>query len=226
LHNNTYWPSPYRRSVWEYNVNLAKEAVSVMGFNEIQFDYVRFPDRTGDAEKSGIMDFRNDYNEEKAGSIQRFIMYAADEIHKLNAYISVDVFGESAYTYVTAYGQYWPAISNVVDVISGMPYPDHFNKYEFDFKVPVWTTPYELLNHWASKYVIERQLEIPTPAIVRTWIAVYDAKGGSYPYSVNEIDAEIRGLVDAGLTSGYMTWLSYSSLDRYKSQKSVYDKEY
>jgi hypothetical protein len=107
-----------------------------------------------------------------------------------------------------------------------MPYPDHFNKYEFDFKVPVWTTPYELLNHWASKYVAERQLEIPTPAIVRTWIAAYDAKGGTYPYSVNEIDAEIRGLVDAGFTSGYMTWLSYSSLDRYKSQKSVYDKEY
>jgi hypothetical protein len=73
---------------------------------------------------------------------------------------------------------------------------------------------------------MQRQLEIPTPAIIRTWIAVYDAKGGSYPYGVGEIDAEIRGLVDAGLTNGYMTWLSYSSLERYMSQKSVYDKEY
>jgi hypothetical protein len=226
LHNDTYWPSPYQRSVWEFNVNLAKEAITEMGFNEIQFDYVRFPDRTGDAEKSGIMNFKNDYNEEKAQAIQRFIMYATDEIHKLNAYISVDVFGESAYTYVTAYGQYWPAISNIVDVISGMPYPDHFNQYEFNFKQSVWTTPYELLYHWGSKYVIQRQQEIPTPAIIRTWVAVYDAKGGAYPYGITEIDAEIRGLFDAGLTGGYMTWLSYSSLDRYKSQKGVYDKEY
>lgn len=230
LHNNTYWPSPYQRAVWEYNVNLAKEAVKEMGFNEIQFDYVRFPDRTGDAEKSGIMNFRNTYSEEKAQAIQRFVMYATDEIHKLHAYVSVDVFGESAYTYVTAYGQYWPAISNVVDVISGMPYPDHFNKYEFDFDVPVWTKPYELLNYWGSKYVMKRQQEIPTPAVPRTWVQVYDVPNykyaGGYPYGVNEIDAEIRGLFDAGLTGGYMTWLSYSGLERYQSQKAIYDKEY
>ena len=52
------------------------------------------------------MDFRNEYDEEKAQAIQRFVMYATDELHKLNVYVSVDVFGESAYTYVTAYGQY------------------------------------------------------------------------------------------------------------------------
>lgn len=230
LHDDTYWPSPYQRSVWEFKVNLAKEAVTEMGFNEIQFDYVRFPDRTGDAEKSGVMDFRNEYGEEKAQAIQRFLMYATDEIHKLNAYVSVDVFGESAYTYVTAYGQYWAAISNVVDVISGMPYPDHFNKYEFGFKDPVWTIPYELLNHWASKYVVKRQQEIPTPAITRTWIQVNDVPNykhlGGYIYGVAQIDAQIRGIVDAGLNGGYMTWLSNSSLERYKSQKEVYDKEY
>lgn len=230
LHSDTYWPSPFQRSVWEFNVNLAKEAVIEMGFNEIQFDYVRFTDKTGDAEKSGLMNFRNDYGEEKAQTIQRFLMYAVDEIHKLNTYVSVDVFGESAYTYVTAYGQYWAAISNVVDVISGMPYPDHFNKYDFDFKEPVWTVPYELLNFWGSKYVMKRQQEIPTPAIVRTWIQVSDVPSykhpGGYPYGVTQIDAEIRGLVDAGITGGYMTWLSSSNLDRYKSQKEVYDKEY
>ncbi|HHT38064.1 MAG TPA: hypothetical protein GXZ95_01460 [Mollicutes bacterium] len=229
LHGGTYWPSPFQRAVWEYNVKLAKEAVIEMGFNEIQFDYVRFPDRTGDAEKSGAMDFRNEYDEEKAQAIQRFVMYATDELHKLNVYVSVDVFGESAYTYVTAYGQYWPAISNVVDVISGMPYPDHFNKYEFGFNVPVWTVPYELLSKWSS-YVVKRQEEIPTPAVVRTWIQVSDVPNykhsGGYPYGVKEIDAQIRGLFDKGLNGGYMTWLSSSNLERYKSQKEVYDKEY
>lgn len=230
LHDNTYWPSPYQRSVWEFNVNLAKEAVIEMGFNEIQFDYVRFPDRTGPAERNGTMDFRNYYGEEKAQAIQRFMMYAVDEIHKLNAYVSIDVFGESAYTYVTAYGQYWASLSNIVDVISGMPYPDHFNKYDFGFKEPVWTMPYELVNLWGSKYVMARQKEIPTPAILRTWIQVSDVPSykhpGGYAYGVSQIDAQIRGLFDAGLTDGYMTWLSSSNLERYKSQKDVYNKEY
>jgi len=230
FHNNTYWPSPFQRPVWEFNVNLAKEAATEMGFNEIQFDYVRFPDKTGGAEKNGTMNLRNDYGEEKAQAIQSFVRYATDELHKLNVYVSVDVFGESAYNYVTAYGQYWPAISNIVDVISGMPYPDHFNKYEFDFKELVWTVPYELLNHWGSKYVMKRQTEIPTPAIIRTWVQAYDVSKykhpGGFSYGVSQIDAQIKGLFDAGLTGGYMTWLSSSNLERYKSQKEVFDKEY
>jgi hypothetical protein len=229
LHGGTYWPSPFQRPVWEYNIRLAKEAVTEMGFNEIQFDYVRFPDGTKNAEKSGAMDFRNSYGEEKAQAIQRFLMYATDELHKLGVYVSADVFGESAYTYVTAYGQYWPAISNVVDVISGMPYPDHFGKYEFGFNVPVWTVPYELITKWGS-YVAKRQEEIPTPAIVRTWIQVYDVPNykhsGGFQYGVKEIDAQIKALFDMGLNGGYMTWLSSSNLERYKSQKEVYSKEY
>lgn len=226
LHSDTYWPTPYKRAVWEFNVNLAKEAVTEMGFNEIQFDYVRFPDRLSN---ESSLDFRNEYNEEKAQAIQRFLMYATDELHKLNAYVSADVFGESAYTYVTAYGQYWAAISNIVDVISGMPYPDHFNKYEFDFKVPVWTVPYDLLHVWGS-YVAKRQEETPSPAVVRTWIQVTDVPSykhpGGYPYGFNEIDAQIRALYDTGLKGGYMTWLSSSNLTRYKNQKDVYIKEY
>lgn len=67
-----YWPSPFQRKVWEFNVNLAKEAVTEMGFNEIQFDYVRFPDRVVAQEKAGHLDFRNIYNEEKVQAIQKF----------------------------------------------------------------------------------------------------------------------------------------------------------
>ena len=46
-HNGSYWPSAYNRFVWEFNVELAREADKEIGFNEIQFDYVRCPDRTG-----------------------------------------------------------------------------------------------------------------------------------------------------------------------------------
>ena len=230
LHSGTYWPSPYRRNVWMFNVELAKEAVTEMGFNEIQFDYVRFPDRVLQYERDGLMDFRNDYNEEKAQSIQRFLMYACDELHKLGVYISADVFGESAHKYVTAYGQYWSAISNVVDVISAMPYPDHFSKYEYGFKEPVWTKPYELLNYWANTYVNPRQEGASTPAIVRTWIQTYDVPNykhsGGFKYGAEQVEAQINGLFDAGLNGGYMTWNSSSNLEKYKSQVAAYQKEY
>ena len=124
----SYWPSAFCRYVWEYKVALAIDAVETMDFDEIQFDYVRFPDNTDQYEASGDIDFRNEYGETKAQAIQRFLMYATDILHEYGVYVGADVFGETSGNYVTAYGQYWPAISNVVDVISGMPYPDHFSR--------------------------------------------------------------------------------------------------
>lgn len=225
-HNGSYWPSAYQRSVWEFNVKLAKEAVTEMGFNEIQFDYVRFPDRTYTLEANGTMNMRNTYGEEKAQAIQRFLMYACDEIHSVGAYVSADVFGESAYTYVAAYGQYWPSISNVVDVISAMPYPDHFNAHDFGISEIVWTVPYELMYTWGT-YAANRQKEIPTPAIVRTWVQAYDTIKSPYIiYDSSKISDQIQGLYDAGLRGGYMTWNSGSSLVKYRYISSAFKREY
>ena len=226
-HDGSYWPSAFNRDVWEFNVSLAIESVKEMGFNEIQFDYVRFPDRVQSLEEAGKIDYNNVYDETKAQAIQRFVMYACDEIHKYGAYVSIDVFGESAHTYVTPYGQYWPAISNVADVISGMPYPDHFRKYEYGFKEPVWTIPYDLLYLWGNEFVMNRQSEIPTPAIVRTWIQAYDAIKSPYvTYDADMVSKEIQGLYDAGLTGGFITWNGSSSLTKYKEISSAFGKEY
>ena len=226
-HDGSYWPSAYNRGVWEFNVALAIESVKEIGFNEIQFDYVRFPDRVGSLEAAGKISYNNVYDEDKAQAIQRFVMYACDEIHKYGAYVSIDVFGEAAHTYVTPYGQYWAAISNVADVISGMPYPDHFNAYEYGFSTPVWTIPYELLNLWGEEFVMNRQEEIPTPATVRTWIQVYDtSKSPSTHYDASMVSQEISGLYDAGLTGGFMTWNGGSSLIKYQEVSSAFGKEY
>jgi len=226
-HDGSYWPSAYNRDVWEFNVSLAIESVEEMGFNEIQFDYVRFPDRVGSLEKAGKINYVNVYNEEKAQAIQRFVMYAADELHKHNAYVSIDVFGESAHNYVTAYGQYWPAISNIADVISGMPYPDHFSKYEYGFDVPVWTNPYKLLSVWGKSYVMKRQSEIPTPAIVRTWIQAYDTyKNPSVMYDSYMVSEELKEVYESGLTGGFMTWNGMSSIKKYKELSPAFGKEY
>ena len=207
-----YWPTPFSRIAWQYKVDLAVEAVELMGFNEIQFDYVRFPDSTWYYEDAGTIDFHNTYDETKAQAIQRFLMYATDIIHEHGAYVSADVYGESAYTYVTAYGQYWPAISNVVDVISGMPYPDHFSA-SGDW-LP-WEHPYSTLYDWGCS-VMYRQSETATPATVRTWIQAYNAIREPYNYyGPDEVSAQISGLRDAGCTGGYMTWNATSSIDKY-----------
>ena len=217
---NTTWVSAYSRLAWEFNVSLAIEAVENFGFNEIQFDYVRFPESSYTYSKEGY-DFRNKYNEEKGQAIQNFLIYATDEIHKKNAYVSADVFGECVGTYVTAYGQYFPNISNIVDVISAMPYPDHFAKGTYGIETP-WLHPYEILNSWAKR-AFERQKEIETPAKVRTWIQAYDAiKNPHNTYGEYEIKEQIKGLNDAGLTDGVITWNGSSSLTKYDSIKGAF----
>lgn len=225
-HNDSYWPSAYSRDVWQFNVELAKESVKDIGFQEIQFDYVRFPDRTRSLEQSKTIDYNNTYGESKAEAIQNFIRYAADELHDLESYISVDVFGESAQDYVTAYGQYWPAISNIVDVISGMPYPDHFDKHQYGIQEAVWTVPNKLLTKW-GEYVVEKQKLIPTPAKVRTWIQAYDTrKDPATIYDASKISEQIEALYANGLTGGYMTWNSGSNLKKYEEIKDAFRKEY
>ena len=210
--SGAYWPSPCSRQAWQYKVDLAVEAVELMGFNEIQFDYVRFPDSTYRYDKAGTIDYRNVYGETKAQAVQRFLMYATDILHEHGAYVSADVYGESAYTYVTAYGQYWPAISNVVDVISGMPYPDHFGA---SGNWRPWEHPYDTLFSW-GQCVMQRQEETATPATVRTWIQAYNAIREPYTtYGPNQVAAQIRALRDTGCTGGYMTWNAGSSLDKY-----------
>ena len=214
-----YWPTPFSRTVWQYKVDLAVEAVKLMGFQEIQFDYVRFPDSTWRYEDAGTIDFRNTYGETKAQAIQRFLMYAADILHEQGVYVSADVYGESAYAYVTAYGQYWPAISNVVDVISGMPYPDHFAPS--GSWLP-WEHPYDTIYSWAEHAML-RQSETATPAAVRTWIQAYNAIRKPYnTYGPEEVFAQISALRDAGCTGGYMTWNAGSSLEKYRSLISAF----
>lgn len=216
------WPSAYSRGAWYYNVELAKEAVKEMGFNEIQFDYVRFPEDAYNMSIKGNSDFKNKYDEEKAEAVQNFLFYAADQIHKIGAYLSVDVFGECSGEYVTAYGQYWPAISNIVDAISSMPYTDHFGR-----SVDTWTNAYRTVYNWA-KGAAARQKEIPTPAVARTWITAYDTPywKPTVIYNASKIEDQVRALYDAGLDGGFITWNSASSLAKYEQIKTAFNKDY
>lgn len=219
---NQEWPSAYSRLAWEYNVKLATSAVEEMGFDEIQFDYVRFPENTFFMSRDGGADFKNKYDEEKSQAIQNFCFYAADQIHKAGAYFSVDVFGECSNGYVTAYGQYWPSISMIVDAISSMPYVDHFGR-----DVDTWSDAYTTVYNWAVQ-AHDAQEITPNPASVRTWLTCYDV-----PYWAPTINADaaflssqIKALKDAGVgDGGFITWNAGSSLAKYNEVAPAFSAE-
>lgn len=215
----TKWVSAYDRGAWEYKVKLAIEAVELMGFNEIQYDYVRFPEASYEMSVSGSTDWRNKYDEEKAEAIQNFCFYAADQIHEAGAYLSIDVFGESSLGYVTAYGQYWPAISNVVDAISSMPYTDHFGKTD------TWSRPYNCMYNWA-KSTLKMQKHIPTPACARTWITGYNTPNWNptVDYDYGKLHAQVKALKDAGLDGGFIPWNSTCDYGKYKEYMKIWEK--
>lgn len=226
-HNKSYWPSAYDRRVWEYNVALAKESVRKFGLNEINFDYVRFPDRMNSVENR--IDYHNRYSESKVQAIQRFVQYACDELHELGVYVTIDVFGETANPgYTTAYGQYWPALSNLVDAMCGMPYPDHFADHYYGISKP-WNHPYQILNAWGQR-VMAQQEATTTPARVRTWVQCYHVMKHVDPngidYNAENVEKEIRGLIDAGLVNGYVTWLSSANLERYRAISDAFRVDY
>jgi len=219
---SSLWPSVYSRDCWYYNVALAQECVEKFGFNEIQFDYVRFPEEAYGMSDSGTTDFKNVYDEEKVEAVQNFCFYAADQLHKAGAYVSIDVFGECVYGYVTAYGQYWPAISNIVDAVSGMPYTDHFDP-EPDY----WYYPYTTVYEWASLAAV-RQTEIRTPAIARTWITGYDTPNWDpvVTYGPEELISQAQALYDSGLTGGFIPWNGASSYSKYAEYADVWGQTY
>ncbi|MBR0461923.1 MAG: hypothetical protein IJJ00_04335 [Erysipelotrichaceae bacterium] len=224
-YGSAYWPSGYCRNVWEYNVELSKEAITDIGFNEIQYDYVRFPEQIDYfADVLNALDLQNTYDETRSEAIQRFLMYATDEVHSVGGYVSADVFGETSEGYVCAYGQFLPAISNVVDVVSPMPYPDHFSPHAYGITEVVWEVPYKLLINW-GKHTRECQETIPTPAKVRTYIQGYNSIYEPFVFYDNaKLDEQIRALIDSGIYDGYIVWNSGSYIDTYQLFREALSK--
>ena len=208
------WPSVYSRKMWEYNVALASEAVNDFGFNEIQFDYCRLPEDTEDVE------LRNVYNESRIEAVSNFLRYATEYLHNIGVYVSADVFGETSgddSTYFsawsTSYGQFWPAISNVVDAISSMPYPDHFGAYSYGIPEP-WIDVYDLMYSW-GRATNHAQANTYDPAKCRTWIMAQSSDTYEIEYTKYFIIDQIQGLKDASVFDGYCTWNAASSERKY-----------
>ncbi len=208
MHKGTYWASPYDRDLWEYNIAIAEEAAD-MGFNEIQFDYVRFPATSGSQDKG--LDFHNDKEETKSEAIHHFLKEAYARLSKKHVYLTADFFGYVA----TAYddqniGQHWETVVNVVDYSAPMVYPSHYGENNFGLPVPD-AQPYKCIDG-AMKDAIDRNKNLYTPAKLRPWIQDFTAPwvDGYINYGKAEVEAQIQALKDNGIDE-YMVWNAANS---------------
>jgi hypothetical protein len=124
------WTNPYDRRVWRYNVDIAAAAAKA-GFDEIQFDYVRFP---SDGDLS-LIHYPGTHAQAMRWTIPAFVQYAASRLHPLGVRVSVDVFGLSA-TRDLGIGQLPRRVSQYADAVYPMVYPSHYNPGEYGLDVP------------------------------------------------------------------------------------------
>ena len=130
-HAGLGWTNPYEKRVWDYNLRIAQAAARA-GFDEIQFDYVRFPS-DGNIESAV---FPGKRNEAMGVTIARFVHYATKRLKPMGVRVSVDVFGLSA-TRDLGIGQSPRRLSKIVDAIYPMVYPSHYGPGEYGLDSPV-----------------------------------------------------------------------------------------
>ncbi|MGE5529305.1 MAG: putative glycoside hydrolase [Patescibacteria group bacterium] len=198
------WVDPNARYVWEYNVAVAKEAVA-MGFQEIQFDYVRF---TSDGCVSDCV-YPYSKGAKKEDVIRDFLAYARAALKPLGIPVSADIFG----LVTTAQddlgiGQLLEKIAASVDIISPMVYPSHYARGSFGLANPD-LHPYETVLRGltdARRRLAQNAVEI------RPWLQDFSLGN---PYGRAEIQAQIKAVRDAGLRE----WIFWNPSNRYDAAK-------
>lgn len=218
----TLWVSAYSRNVWYYNVALACEAVEKYGFNEIMLDYVRFPESSYSMSLDEDTDFKNTYDESKAEALQNFLFYACDSIHEAGAYVSVTLEAEAVGKYVTAFGQYWPAFSNIADVVSPYALVDHIGGSS-----SYWNDPYTTIYDWSERAAV-RQSEVETPAVVRAWVTGYNVPywSPSVACDYEYVENQVQALYDWDLTGGFIIYNEEANLTMYEQLAPAWSVNY
>lgn len=210
--NGDGFVNPFSKEVWEYNVEVAKQAAK-MGFKEIQFDYVRFAEgfetlydqlnyTRGDYETSDLDDVQ-----QRVEAVTDFVKYAREELKPYGVDVSVDIFGYSATVpEAPGIGQNFSKISENVDVISSMIYPSHWGPY-FGIKKPD-LEPYNIIKEYMK---VENEVlgNLETPPQSRPWLqdftASYLGAGNYMQYGPAEIEAQIKALKEAGVNE-FLLW--------------------
>ncbi|MEF3279596.1 MAG: putative glycoside hydrolase [Elusimicrobiota bacterium] len=138
--NGDTWVDPYNKNVWEYIIDVAEKAAEY-GFDEIQFDYVRYPTE-GNTKLCRYSALHNKENAEK--NLIDFLNYARKRLSKYNVKISVDVFGLTTNSSM-GIGQNLKMIAENFDYVYPMMYPSHYYPGEYNLEDPE-SNPYKVIN--------------------------------------------------------------------------------
>ena len=201
------WVNPFDEYVWKYVVAISQEA-ALRGFDEIQYDYIRFPDNAKYYNEITTFPGRNGRDKDEA--IEDFLIFAQKALEPYHVHVSADVFGVITHSWDDKpedIGQTWRKITNNTEYISPMVYPSHYGRGYYGFDVPD-QHPYEVIQI-ASREAIERNAAQKNPAIIRHWYQGFTAPWvkGYILYEEDAIQKQIIAGVELGLDE-YIIWNS------------------
>lgn len=215
--NDEVFINPYMNEVRNYNLKIAELAAKA-GFDEIQFDYVRFAegfenlDENLSYSKGKWENIKMKEGDKRIDAITSFVKDAREMLQDYDTPCGIDVFGYSMQVgKAEGIGQDFKEISNQADVMSSMIYPSHWGSYSFDIEKPD-LEPYELV----KKYLKEEQKvfsEIEHKPQSRPWIQDFTASwlgiGNYMEYDAKAVEDQIRAIYDSGQDE-FLLWNSSS----------------
>jgi len=194
-HDNMAWVDPYDSRSHDYTISIAEEAAKV-GFDEINFDYIRFP------AKSGLRFSKENTQENRVKAIETFLDTAQSRLQKYGVFISVDTYGNILWSKKddNNIGQMIESLAAHADYLAPMLYPSGFAAGSFKVKYPAdhpHTVIYRSLNNIKDRIDLNR---------VRPWLQYFkDYKSKRRPYGKFEVQEQIRATKQLN-ANGWMMW--------------------
>lgn len=191
------WTDPFRREVWDYNLKIAEEAAR-SGFDEIQFDYLRFPDAPG-----GLRYSRPSSQASRVGAISGFLAVARERLKPYNVFVAADIFGYVCWNLNdTNIGQRLEDLAPQLDYVSPMLYPSGYHLGIPGYLNPV-SHPFEIVSLTLKR--AQRRTNLP-PVRFRPWLQAFkDYAFDRRRFGGAEIRAQIKAAEQFG-SNGWMLW--------------------
>ena len=216
------WVSAWDSDVWDYNLDIAEEAAKA-GFDEIQFDYVRFPEPYASLPPQVHPEAKGD----RTDAIAAFLNEAKKRIHPLGAVVAADVFGLSPNDPQDVnIGQQWETIAATADHVLPMMYPSHYLPVHLPGVSKPDLMPYETLYKSAGMARIrnDRLSEAGVrPARVIPWLQAFTATwlGNHLDYGPQQLRDQKRGVYDVGFDD----WVLWHPGSKYEPILAGLDRE-
>lgn len=201
------WVNPYQHALWEYNIGLAEE-LAKMGFGEIQFDYIRFPEPYPSLPQQVFPDSKG---VSKPDNLAAYLKEAKTRLNAVGVRSTADIFGlVTTVKGALEIGQWWEKVAPNTDVVLPMVYPSHYPKGSFGIPRPN-AEPYKVMKiALDTARVRNEKLGIKTEEPVRPWIQAFTL--GAPAYGPEEIRQQKQAIYDAGF-DGWVLWSPGSKFD-------------